>query len=361
VPEYKSETKVETHGRVNLIGEHTDYNGGFVLPTLIPQKTSIRLRPRADQKVVAVSTHKAFGTKANRAEYELGTEKKAEAWIDYIAGATKLLKAGGHKFSGFDLEIDSNVPLGSGLSSSAALEVGVTKAIRDAFGLKISDVEVAQLGQRIENEFVGAHVGIMDQMVCSLGKEGHALYLDTLKMTYEMVPLPKESADLVVINSGIAHRLSDGGGYNRRRAECEESCRILGVKLLRELTTDDLPKVEKLPEPLKRRARHVITENSRVLSAVSALKARRLNELGELFYKSHESMRDDYEVSIPEIDLLVELCRKESGTIGARLTGGGFGGSIVALTQLGRGESVAKAVVEAYAKQTQEHGTILVP
>jgi galactokinase len=352
---------VETHGRVNLIGEHTDYNGGWVLPTLIPQKTSIQLKPRSDKRVHAVSTHKSFGKNPNESQYELGKEARTDSWIDYVAGATKLLRDAGNNFSGFDLEIHSNVPLGSGLSSSAALEVGVTKAIREAFSLKISDVEIAQLGQRIENEFVGARVGIMDQMVCSLGHEGQALFLDAMKLTYELVPLPKEVADLVVINSGVAHRLSGDGGYNQRRAECEEACRILGVKLLRELTTDDLPKVEKLPDVLKRRARHVITENTRVHGTVSALKAKRMNEVGENFYKSHASMRDDYNVSIPEIDLLVELCRKQSGTIGARLTGGGFGGSIVALTKLGQGASVARAVAEAYDHQTKEHATVLVP
>lgn len=355
--------KFEAHGRVNLIGEHTDYNGGWVLPTLIPQKTTLEVRRRDDQTVLARSSFESHDAdEPTRAEYRLGEEKPRKTWIDYIQGATKIVQDLGHKIGGFEVSVDSNVPVGSGLSSSAALEVSVLRALRSMFSLSLTDVEIAQIGQRIENEFVGARVGIMDQMVISAGRAGQAFFLDAMKLEFELVPMPTDAADLVVINSGVAHRLSStDGGYNQRRAECEEACRSLGIKLLREVTVDDLPRIEKLPDVQKRRARHVVTENARVHLAVKALREGRLNAIGDLFYASHASMRDDYNISIPEIDLLVELCRGQSDTIGARMTGGGFGGSIVALTKQGRGRDVAQAVVESYQKQTKECGTIMVP
>lgn len=348
--------KFEAHGRVNLIGEHTDYNSGWVLPTLIPQKTVVEIRPRSDAKVIARSTHQS------PVEYVLGSENPTKGWIDYIQGATRILKELGCKIGGFEIDVDSNLPMGSGLSSSAALEVAVLRALRATFNLDLNDVVIAQIGQRIENEFVGARVGIMDQMVVSVGRENQALFLDAHNLEYELVPLPFDKMDLVIINSGIAHRLGDhDGGYNQRRAECEEACRLLKIGSLREMTVDDLARVESLPDVFKRRARHVITENDRVHRAVSAFKNGRINEIGELFYQSHASMRDDYQVTIPEIDRLVELCRAERGTIGARMTGGGFGGSIVALTKKGEGRAIATAVVQAYVRQTGEKGTIVVP
>ncbi len=340
------------YGRVNLIGEHTDYNGGWVLPTSIPQFTEVTLTKREDKKVIIKSS-------ADRQfSYELGTEKHTGQWGDYLQGATKLLREAGQSFSGFEASIHSTMPEGSGLSSSAALEISFMKAIRSAFDLKLSPVEIAKIGQRIENEFVGARVGIMDQMACSLATLGEALFLDTYKLTYENVKLPLDKMDLLIINSGISHRLSAGGGYNERRAQCEEACRILGIKLLRDITPEELQKKD-LPELLMKRARHVVTENARVHEAVAAIKESNLNRLGELFYASHNSMRDDYEVSIPEIDLLVELCSQDKKTFGARLTGGGFGGSIVAITQKGEAHRIGEAVVVEYQKRTGEKATIL--
>lgn len=352
------EFHANSHGRVNLIGEHTDYNGGWVLPTLIPQSTTVHLTVRRDQEVHA-STNATHLKDCDGVSYKLGEEKPTKNWIDYLQGASRILSDQGYKLGGFDLWIESNVPTGSGLSSSAALEISTLKAIRSAFKLDIQDIEIAKIGQRIENEFVGARVGIMDQMACSLAQAGEALFLDTAQLTYERVPLPLDQMDLVVINSGLSHQHA-GGDYNQRRSECEEACRILGIGSLRELSIENIRRLDTLPELLKRRARHVITENHRVHLAVQAIKARDLKRLGELFYESHKSMREDYQVSLPEIDFLVELCRENPVTYGARLTGGGFGGSIVAITQKGMGRSMAQAVVDKYEMATGHNATILV-
>ena len=398
------------HGRVNLMGEHTDYNGGWVLPTLIPQKTEVQLRRRNDDLVrvrsdmavrsseAALGSHlisrttlpaapdagSTFASLASAAssaasssapsrgtaiagpekfdyEYYLGWESKTGQWPDYVQGATQFLREKGFKLKGFDLTVLSNVPVGSGLSSSAALEVALLKALRQAFGLTFDDIEMAHLGQKIENEFIGARVGILDQMAIGLGRENHALYLDTQLMEYDLIPLPAKAFDLVVINSGVTHNHASGD-YNQRRAECEAACKELEIVTLRDLGMSDLAKLDQLDEKLKRRARHVITENARVHQAVQAIKAVDFVSLGQLFYQSHESMRDDYQVSVPQIDLLIELCRAEATVYGARLTGGGFGGSIVAITHLHQGRQLAEKIVDRYAqKQSQFKATIMTP
>lgn len=349
------------HGRVNLIGEHTDYNGGWVLPTAIPQKTSVDLCPRSDGRVSVTAGEDPKTGKARHAEYALGEERLSRTWIDYFQGVTSVLRAAGHSLSGFDLTVSSNIPEGSGLSSSAALEISVLKAIRDSQFLTISDVEIARLGQRVENDFVGARVGIMDQMACSFAVAGEALFLDTQSLTHRNIRIPSESVELVVVNSGVTHAFASGGGYNQRRAECETACEKLGVKSLRELSVEDLPRIEKLPEPFRRRARHVLTENARVHEAVRRFEKADFRRVGELFYESHASMRDDYEVSVPEIDLLVESARGEAGVYGARLTGGGFGGSIVILAEAGTGARVGAAVLKKYRAHSPGLGTVLVP
>jgi galactokinase len=342
-------------GRVNLIGEHTDYNGGFVLPTAIPQRTRVELAPRDDELVRAASTAKGDDVHT----FTLGAERPGRGWLDYVQGVTGLLRAGGYPVRGFDARLDSAVPVGSGLSSSAALSVSLMRALRAAFALALDDVEIARLGQRSENEFVGAQVGIMDPMAASLADEGTALFLDACSLAFERVPLPK-GAELVVLNSGVAHDHA-AGDYNTRRAECERACALLGVKLLRDVTPADLPRVAALPEPLRRRARHVVTENERVLRAVEAMRRGELDRLGELFYESHASMRDDYEVSVAEIDLIVELARAGGDVYGARLTGGGFGGSVVMLARAGRGRSAAERVARDYAARSGRAPRVLVP
>ena len=342
-------------GRVNLIGEHTDYNGGFVLPTPIPQRACWELAGRDDATVRVASAAVGDGIRS----YGLGEEERDGTWLDYVRGVTALLRASGHRIGGFDAGVRSDVPLGSGLSSSAALQVGLLRALRRLFRLELDDLEIAVLARRVENEFVGAQVGIMDPMASSLGAAGSALFIDTLTLSAERVPLPA-GAELVVINSGVAHRHA-GGDYNTRRAECERACQLLGVSQLRDLGETDLPRVMALPNPLGRRARHVITENARVLAAVAAMRAGDLTELGRLFNASHDSQRDDYAVSISEIDLLVDLARAERRVYGARLTGGGFGGSVVLLVYKGAAANVGRGVAAAYADRSGHTPSILVP
>ncbi|HXH29209.1 MAG TPA: galactokinase [Bacteriovoracaceae bacterium] len=352
----------KAHGRVNLIGEHTDYNGGWVLPTSIPQFTQVALIPGTDKTVKITSS--ADPKKGERREfsYQLGAEKHTDTWVDYLQGGTKLLSEfcskRGETLLGFSAHIESSIPEGSGLSSSAALEISFLKALRAAFKLSISDVEIAQLGQRIENEFVGARVGIMDQMACSLATAGEAIFLDTKALTFERIGLDLDQMDMFIINSGISHRLSAGGGYNQRRAECEEACKMLQIKELRDISVTEL-KHKDLPQLLMKRARHVVTENARVFDAVAAIRSGDYKKLGKLFVESHASMRDDYEVSIPEIDTLVELCLKDPAVFGARLTGGGFGGSIVAIARKGEGQRVANEVIPQYQKLTGSTATLL--
>jgi galactokinase len=348
--------QAQAPGRVNLIGEHTDYNGGFVLPTAIPQVTRVELAPREDKAVRVWTTS---DPNSEILQYEMGHETSLRGWINYIQGVTDLLRQEGFRLGGFDARIDSRVPVGSGLSSSAALTVSLMRGLRTAFALKIDDVLIARFGQRVENEFVGARVGIMDPMAASLADQGTALFLDARSLEYERVPLPAR-IDLIVIDSGVSHQHSTGD-YNTRRAECEQACGLLGVRQLRDLSVSDSDRVAALPEPLCRRARHVVSESERVLQAVVAMRAGDLPKLGELFYASHASMKDDYQVSIAEIDLLVDLAKADPEVYGARLTGGGFGGSVVMLARAGAGRAVAERIAAAYAKRSGRQPKILVP
>ena len=348
---------VSAPGRVNLIGEHTDYNGGYVLPMAIPQRTWVAVAQASDHHARASSRNLGGGDRIR--EFSVGGEVVMKSWIDYVQGVTQALARDGYALGGFDLGIVSDVPLGSGLSSSAALEVAVLRGLRDLFGLAVDDVRLAQLGQRAENDFVGAPVGVMDQMAASLADDRTALFLDTRTLRYEQVPLPAGGA-LVVINSGVAHNHASGD-YRTRRAECERAAAALGVPQLRDLGPADLPRVAALPDPLARRARHVVTEDERVLESVAAMKAGDLRRLGELFTASHASQRDDFEVSVPEIDLLVDLAHAEPGVFGARLTGGGFGGSIVALVEAGGNAGIGERVARAYRQRSGQTPTVLVP
>jgi galactokinase len=343
-------------GRVNLIGEHTDYNGGYVLPTVIPQRTHLELSPRSDDRV---SIWSGAVASAEVRTYALGEESPVRDWLDYVQGVTKILANDGYVLHGFEARIESSVPLGSGLSSSASLTVSLMRGLRSAFALKLDDVTMAKIGQRAENEFVGAHVGIMDPMAVSLADEGTALFLDARSLEYQRIPLPA-GADLVVLHSGMVHRHA-AGDYNTRRRECEQACALLGVRQLRDLDPGELPRVNRLPEPLNRRTRHVVSENERVLAAVAAMRVGDLVHLGDLFYASHASMRDDYQVSIPEIDLMVELAKADARIYGARLTGGGFGGSVVMLAHAGTGRQAAEDIALRYAERSGCTPKVLVP
>ncbi len=336
-------------GRVNLIGEHTDYCGGYVLPMAIPLVTRVEVGTRIGSLVRAWS---ANVPDPKIEEYRLEDEAPGRGWLDYLQGVTQSLRLAGHRLRGFDVRVESDIPLGSGLSSSAALTVALFRALNDAFGLELEDLWIAQAAHTLENEFVGAPVGVMDPMAVSLADERKALFLDTRSLRFERVPLPAD-AELVVIDSGIAHNHSDGE-YGRRREECEQAAEELRVPQLRNLDIQDLWRLVSLPEPLDRRTRHVITENARVRAAVASMRENDLERLGKLINLSHQSLRDDFEVSTPELDLLVDLALKEPSVYGARLTGGGFGGSIVAVVEIGTGRKVGERVVKAYNKEMRE-------
>jgi galactokinase len=344
-------------GRVNLIGEHTDYNGGLVLPIAIPLATTVALTPRSDQRV-HLTSDAAGGPGGGAAEYRLDHERAAGRWTDYVQGCTSMLRAEGHPIRGFDAAIASCVPIGAGLSSSAALEVAVLRTLRDAFDLALDDVALALLAHRAEVEFVGARVGVMDQMASSLADETSALFLDARSLAWERVALPADVA-LAVVDSGVAHRHA-GGGYNARRAECEQAAARLGVATLRELGADALERAAELPSPLDRRVRHVVTENARVLAAVAALRTGDFEALGAILRAGHASLRDDYEVSVPEIERLVACAGADPDVLGARMTGGGFGGAVVLLVQAGRAGEAAARVAAAYAATTAG-GCVLIP
>jgi len=334
-------------GRVNLIGEHTDYNEGFVLPAAIPKFTRVELSPHANQLVRAYSDAEPS---AAPVEFELGSEAPRGQWIDYVQGVTVALRAAGFAPEGFDLCVHSDIPAGAGLSSSAALGVALLRALREAFSLDLDDLALARLALAGETDFVGAPVGPMDPMVCSLGRQGEALLIDTRSMAVEHVALPRD-AEFIVIDSGVPHAHASGE-YRIRRAECEQAARQLGVRVLRDVRAESDRRLESLPEPERQRARHVVGENARVLAAVEALRVGDSAALGALLNASHTSLRDDFEVSCAELDTLVELAQSQANTYGARMTGGGFGGSIVALVALGTTETVAQAVCEAYSQRT---------
>lgn len=346
-------------GRVNLIGEHTDYNDGLVLPTAIPQRTTVELCPAKDGRVTVYSDE--LSEPGTTLSYLLGEESAMGDWLDYVRGVTWVLRQSGlgARLSGLRLRIQSQVPVGSGLSSSAALLVSLLRALRIALALPLSDVELARLARKAEVELVGAPVGLMDQLACSLCGPGAALFLDTRSLAMRTVPLPA-ALELVVIHSGVVHS-HVAGDYRTRRRECEQAAERLSVRSLREMDESVLPKLDALPEPLGRRVRHVVTENARVEAAVAALAAGDGVRLGELFRQSHASMRDDYEVSVPAVDLLVRLGDADPDILGARLTGGGFGGSVVMLAKAGCGLVAARRIASAYEAQSGYRPTVLVP
>ncbi|MFN2431782.1 MAG: galactokinase [Gemmatimonadota bacterium] len=346
----------EAPGRANLIGEHTDYNGGFVLPTAIPQTTRVELAARPDELVRIASANVEPGVVL---EYHLGSEARRDGWLDYVQGATRVLRRRALRTGGFEARVHSRVPPGAGLSSSAALEVALLRALRQTFGLALDDLALARLAHEAEVELTGARVGLMDPVACSLCQEGTALLLDTRELTFERLPLPA-SCELAVVHSGVVHS-NAAGEYNVRRAQCERACAELGVRELRDVLPADLPRARRLPEPLARRVRHVVTENARVLEAADALRHADAAGLGRLFDASHASMRDDYEVSTPEVDLLVALARTDPEVLGARLTGGGFGGAVVLLTRRGAASDAAARAAGAYAARTGRTPSVLVP
>jgi len=321
-------------GRVNLIGEHTDYNDGFVMPAAIDLHTEVIIQARDDRKLVISSD-----TFADSVEFDLdeASPTARHHWSDYIRGVAVMLERDGHHLRGADLKIRSDVPIGSGLSSSAALEVATAYALLESSGVAIDPVELARLCQRAENDFVGMRCGMMDQFISCLGRAGMALMLDCRSLEYRHLPLP-EDVRLVICNTMVKHELA-ASKYNARRAECEAGVRHFAkskpsVRALRDVTIADLEQHRtELDGTILKRCRHVISENERVIKAATALEERNLLAFGELMAESHRSLRDDYEVSCAELDTMVDLANQVEGVYGARMTGGGFGGCTINLVK----------------------------
>jgi galactokinase len=331
-------------GRVNLIGEHTDYNDGFVLPMAIPEAVYVAAAPRDDGRLVASSVQADGVLAAAIARLAPGTDR---GWSSYVAGMAWALAAAGVPATGADLVVDGRVPLGAGLSSSAALECAVGAALVDLAGATVAPGQLARLAQHAENDFVGAPTGLMDQMAAVLCTEGHALLFDVRSGETRQVPFRPAAAglSLLVIDTGVRHEHA-GGEYGARRRSCEAACRELGVASLRDVT--DAAEVEKLADDvLRRRARHVVTENARVVEACAALEAGDWSGFGRLMTASHASLRDDYEVSCAELDVAVDAALA-AGAPGARMTGGGFGGCAIALVPTASVAAVTEALATAY-------------
>ncbi len=349
-------------GRVNLIGEHTDYNGGFVLPMAIDREVVVAISPRNDRKIKAYSVNFE-----EAAEFDLDAEQKREngCWLNYIEGVARILERETGKLTGANLLIWSDVPNGAGLSSSAALETAVGLALSENSHYKIDRITLSKIGQQTEHEFVGAKVGIMDQFVSAHAQAGHALLLDCRSLEFENVPLDTSDVAIVICDTNVKHDLATSG-YNTRRAECEEAVERLKEFLpdiiqLRDVSWADFIKYrERLPEIICRRVRHVLTENIRTLKAAESLKNRELKEFGKLMWLSHASLRDDFEISCRELDLLVGIARECGGVYGARMTGGGFGGSTVNLVARENLAEFKEKIIVDYERQTELPTTIMV-
>jgi galactokinase len=326
---------VYSPGRANLIGEHTDYNDGFVLPFAIKRYVKIEIEPSKRFKIFSYQLKKGI---------EFDTPTKTNSWADYVIGMVQKLREHGYEVKPFTMHIDSDLPMGAGLSSSAALEVGVGYAISQMMEFEIDREELAKIAHECEVDFVGVRCGIMDQYAVALSKENHALFIDTMTREYKYVPLRLDDTKLYLINSGVKHELGSSE-YNKRRHECELALQALRKSSFREVTLED---IEKIQDPvLKKRALHVVTENERVLKTLSALEDDNLVLVGKYLYESHYSLKDNYEVSCEEIDFLIEKLREYSNVLGARIVGAGFGGSIIALVK-GNFESIFEKISEAY-------------
>ena len=338
-------------GRVNLIGEHTDYNEGFVLPFAIDRRTVVALGVRDDRRVRVAST---FADELAEIDLDALTPQALGGWSAYPLGVAWAFSEFGADLAavpGVDLFIDSDVPVGAGLSSSAAIESAVALALNDVWRLGLDRRTLARVGQRAENVAVGAPTGIMDQSASLLGQVDHAVFLDCRTLESELVPLGLAEAGLaiLVIDTGVKHSHATGG-YGERRAACERGAAAMGASSLRDLTVDDLPRAQQLlDDETFRRIRHVITENQRVLDTVAVLRAEGAAAIGELLDASHRSMRDDFEISVAELDLAVETA-VGAGAIGARMTGGGFGGAAIALVRVDDLSRVQVAIDNAFGE-----------
>ena len=329
-------------GRVNVIGEHTDYNGGWVLPAPLPKFTLVAASPRPDREVHVSSANMAAPLATRH--FHLNAMQATGAWSDYLQGMCQAFAQRDCALSGMNLCVASDVPLGSGLSSSAALTIAFGRVVRELFAVEVSDTDLAHMAQQSEHDFVGAKVGIMDPMVISVGEMGHLLLLNTATLDHKSLPWP-ERLDLAVAHCGVRHAHA-AGEYNARRASCEQAAQALRVKDLCRLTEGHLGQIMALPEPLRRRAKHVVLENARVQQTAQALRAGDDASLKRLLYASHVSLRDDYEVSAPALDALVEAAMAMPACLGARMTGGGFGGCMIMVSRVGEGAALVNAVLQ---------------
>jgi len=352
----KPEFIVRAPGRVNLIGEHTDYNDGFVLPMAIDRAVWIALSPRADLQIrirsLDLETDSAF---------DLHSLAKGEGWVEYIKGVAYELQKAGYNLKGFDAVMTGDVPRGAGLSSSAGVELATARAFAATSGFAWDAAKMAKLSQKAENEWVGVNVGIMDQMASAASKAGYALFLDCRTLEYQYAPLPK-NISVVILDTSTRRGLVDSA-YNERRSQCEQAARWFGVKALRDVSVDEFErkvKEERLDEVVLKRARHIVTENERVLEAVAVMKTGSIKRLGELLNASHNSLRDDFEVTNEALNQIVECAQEQPSCYGARMTGAGFGGCAVALVREENTQEFTNAVSAAYKQKSGLDASIYV-
>lgn len=344
---------VHAPGRVNIIGEHTDYNLGYVLPAPLRLGITALASIRSDGKVGLASDGKP---EPELFDLSVVTPELVQGWTSYPLGVIKLVEQAG-SVPGINLSYVSDLPIGAGLSSSAALEVVTLRSLKTFMTLRLTPREEVQLCQRAEREYAKVNCGIMDQMVSHLGSFRQAMLIDCLTLDYSTLSLAPLIGQVVVFDSGVKHGLRESG-YNTRRAECEQALAAMHaynnqIQTFRDLTEQTVISYKEiLPQPLYQRAFHVVTENARVLKCVQALKNNSIAEVGTLLNQSHASLRDHFAVSCNELDVLVELCRRQSSCYGARMIGGGFGGSVVALTAEQSTESFCRRIAEQYSRQT---------
>ncbi len=353
----ESEIIVRAPGRVNLIGEHTDYNDGFVLPMAIDHAVWLALRPRDDRTVRLFS----LDLEADSA-FELDSLTKGSDWIEYPKSIAYELMKAGYELRGFDAVMTGDVPRGAGLSSSAAVELAVARAFAAVSGIEWDAPKMAKLSQKAENEWVGVNCGIMDQMASAACKEGHALFLDCRSLEIQHAPLP-QGVSIVILDTSTRRGLV-GSAYNERRNQCEEAARWFDVKALRDVSVEEFERKTKeekgLSEFSLKRARHIVTENTRVLEAVKVMKDGNVKRLGELFNASHDSLRDDFEVTNDALNIMVNCAREQASCYGARMTGAGFGGCAVALVKEENASEFVNAVSEAYRQRSNMEAAVYV-
>ncbi|MEM8530425.1 MAG: galactokinase [Chloroflexota bacterium] len=358
---YVPDIIVRAPGRVNLIGDHTDYNDGFVLPVAIDRATYVAARKREDQHI-----HVFAADLAEQDTFPLDTitYSTTQPWSNYVRGVVKEILSEQQDIGGADLFITSNVPYSAGLSSSAALEVAVGYTFIQLYDLAIERTSLALLAQRVENTFVGVQSGVMDQLISVLGQDGHAVRIDCRDLSIRTIPL-YQNTSIVVCNSNVERTLA-ASAYNQRRQECDEAVHLFktwypDIVALRDITPAMFEQhAEALPETIRARARHVVSENARVLRSTTALEQHDVQTFGTLMNESHQSLRDDYEVSIPELDVLVTSAQHVSGCYGARLTGAGFGGCIVSIVDTRAVDTFQQTVASAYYQATGRDTTIYV-